>query len=178
MKQLCLVLCVLAALPLLADEWLRTVQIATERPDDGQQIINLRITPNKTVEYDLLQIECVYRQKFPWPNEQGQTVMRTLEPVAFIYRRPSVKMVEELDLNLSFRAPISYARLAEAFGAATFRTNAPIVIDRLRIIGERGDARLWQQELKVPGKYEIKARPPQPPTPPPPKGKFGEIDLD
>jgi hypothetical protein len=87
-------------------------------------------------------------------------------------------MVEELDLNLSFRAPVSYARLAEAFGATTFRTNAPIVIDRLRIIGERGEARLWQQELKVPGKYEIKARPPQPPTPPPPKGKFGEVDLD
>jgi hypothetical protein len=178
MKYLWLLVGVLAALPLLADEWLRTVQISIEPPDAGQQILNLRFTPNKTAEYDLLQIECVYRQKFPWPNEQGQTVMRTLEPVTFIYRRPAVKMVEELDLNLSFRAPISYARLAEAFGATTFRTNAPIVIDRLRIIGERGEARLWQQELKVPGKYEIKARPPQPPTPPPPKGKFGEIDLD
>jgi hypothetical protein len=87
-------------------------------------------------------------------------------------------MVEELDLNLSFRAPVSYARLAEAYGASTFRTNAPVVIDRLRISGERGEARLWQQELKAPGKYEIKARPPRPAAAPPPKGRFGEVDLD
>ena len=111
-------------------------------------------------------------------DEHGTTVTKVLEPVVFVYRRSSVKMVADLDFNLSFRAPVSYARLAEAFGADTFRTNAPIFIDRLRIIAERGEARLWEQELKVPGKYDIPARAPQPPPPPPKKGKFGEVDLD
>jgi hypothetical protein len=178
MKRLLLALCALTALNSLADEWLRTVQISIEPPDDGQQILNLRFTPNKSAEYAQFRIECVYRQQFPWQDEHGTTVTKVLEPVVFVYRRSSVKMVADLDFNLSFRAPVSYARLAEAFGADTFRTNAPIFIDRLRIIAERGEARLWEQELKVPGKYDIPARAPQPPPPPPKKGKFGEVDLD
>ena len=178
MKRILLVFCALTALNGLADEWLRTVQILIEKPDDGQQILNLRFTPNKSAEYDQLLFECVYRQQFPWQDEHGKTVTKVLEPVVFTYHRPSVKMVADLDLNLSFRVPVSYARLAEAFGADTFRTNAPIVIDRLRIFAERGEARLWELELKVPGKYEIPTRAPKPPPPPPQKGKFGEVDLD
>ncbi len=178
MKHLLLALCVLSALHGFADEWLRTVQISIEPPDDGQQILNLRFTPNKSADYDQLLIECVYRQQFPWQDEHGKTVTKTLEPVVFNYRRAPVKMVADLDVNLSFRAPVSYARLAEAFGAGTFRTNAPIVIDRLRIFAERGDARIWEQELKVPGKHDIPSRAPKSVPPPPKKGKFGAVDLD
>jgi hypothetical protein len=178
MRRLLLILCALTALNGFADEWLRTVQISIEPPDDGQQILNLRFTPNKSAEYTRLQIECVYRQQFPWQDEHGKTAIKIVEPVVFVYRRPDVTMVADLDFNLSFRAPVSYARLAEAFGADTFRTNAPIVIDRLRIIAERNGALLWKQELKAPGKHDIPARAPQPPPPPPVKGKFGEVDLD
>ena len=178
MKFLALLLCILAAWNSRADEWLRAVQISIEKPDDGQQILTLRFTPNKSAEYDQLLVECVYQQQFPWQDEHGKIVTKVLEPIAFSYRRASVRMVADLDFNLSFRAPVSYARLAEAFGADTFRTTAPIVIDRLHIVAERGNARLWEQELKVPGKYDIPARAPTPPPPPPKKGKFGEVDLD
>lgn len=178
MKCLVLVLGSLVALNGLADDWLRTVKITIEAPDDGQQILNLCFTPNKTAEYDQLQIECVYHQQFPWQDERGKSVVKILEPVVFVYRRPSVKMVADLDFNMSFRAPVSYARLSAAFGADTFTTNAPIVIDRLRIIAERGEARLWEQELRVPGKHVIPAANPKAPPPPPKKGKFGEVDLD
>jgi hypothetical protein len=179
MKYLALAFSVLVALNGLADEWVRTIRIAIEPPDDGQHILNLRFTPNKTVEYDMLVFECVYRQSIPWQDEQGKSTSKILEPVPIVYRRPSVKLVADLDFNLSFRVPISYARLADAFGSDTFKTNFPIVIDRLRIIAERGEARLWEQELKVPGTYNIQARTPKPPPPPPKKkGKFGEIDLD
>ena len=179
MKRLALVFCALAATTGLADEWVRTIRIAIEPPEDGQRILNLRFTPNKTVEYDMLLIECVYRQSLPWQDEQGRSTFKILEPVVFTYRRPALKMVADLDLNMSFRVPISHARLADAFGSDTFKTNFPIVIDRLRIIAERGEARLWEQELQVPGLYEIKTRPPKTPPPPPKKkGKFGEIDLD
>ncbi len=179
MKSLTLVFCVLIAMKGLGDEWLRSVRIGMEPPEDGQRIFNLRFTPNKTVEYDMLVFECIYRQQIPWQDERGHATVKILEPVPFVYRRPAVKMVADLDLHLNFRVPVSYARLAEAFGADTFKTNIPIVIDRLRIIAERGEARLWEQELRVPGTYEIQAPTPKPPPPPPPKkGKFGEVNLD
>ncbi|MEI6210318.1 MAG: hypothetical protein WCR06_01705 [bacterium] len=179
MKRLTLVVCLLVACNGMADEWLRTVKIAIEPLDDGQRILNLRFTPNKTVEYDMLLIECVYRQSLPWQDEQGRTTYKILEPVNFVYRRPSVKMVADLDINMSFRVPLSHARLADAFGTDTFKTNFPIVIDRLRIIAERGEARLWEQELQVPGTYSIQPRPPKAPPPDSKKkGKFGEVDLD
>lgn len=178
MKRLLPVVLALFAMTCCADEWLRTIKISIESPDDGQRILNLRFTPNKTVEYDVLLIECVYRQSLPWVDDMGRTAYKILEPVVFTYRRPSVKLVAELDFNMSFRVPVSHARLAEAFGTDTFKTNAPILIDRIRIIGERGEARLWEQELKVPGTYEIPARAAKPPPAPPKKGKFGEIDLD
>ncbi|MEI8244109.1 MAG: hypothetical protein WCI17_12635 [bacterium] len=178
MKRLLLILSILTATHGLADEWLRSVLIAVEPPDEGQRILNLRFTPNKSAEYDQILIECVYRQSLPWQDEQGRTAYKILEPVPFIYRRSAVKMVADLDFHMSFRVPVSHALLAEAFGSDTFKTNFPIVIDRIRIIAERGEARLWKQELKVPGKYEIKARTATPPPPPKKKGKFGEVDLD
>ena len=179
MKRLALVACALAALPLLADDWLHTVKITIEPPDDGQQILNIRFTPAKTVTYDQLIFECVYHQQFAWHDERGKPTVKVLEPVVFIYRRAQARMVDELDFNASFRAPVSYARLTEAFGANTFATNAPIIVDRLRIYGERGDARLWEQELKVPGTYVIVLKAAPPPPPPPPKtNKFGEVNLD
>jgi hypothetical protein len=179
MKALLLVLVALTASAGLADEWLRTVKITLEPPEDGQQIVNFRFTPSRTADYDVLRFECVYRQQFPWQNAQGRPTVKTNEPVAFTHRRSQARLVADLDFNLSFRAPVSHARLAAAFGADVFPTNAPVRIDRVRITAERGDTRLWEQELKVPGTHDIVARPPRPPPPPPPKqGKFGEIDLD
>lgn len=179
MKRLALVVCLLAALPLLADEWLRTVRITIEPPDDGQQILNICFSPARTVAYDQLTFECVYHQQFAWHDEHGKPAVKVLEPVVFTYRRPQARMVDELDFNVSFRVPVSYARLSDAFGANAFATNAPIVVDRLRIRGERGEARLWEQELKVPGAYaiETKAAPP-PPPPPSKKNTFGDVNLD
>ena len=179
MKSLVAILCALIACNGLADDFLHSVKIGIEPPDDGQQILNLCFVPAKTVAYDQLVFECVYRQQIPWQDERGKRVPKTIEPVFFTYRRPTVKMVAELDCNISFRVPVSLQRLIENYGEHTFATNAPVMIDRLRIAGERGQARLWEQELKVPGKYEIQTKSAPPPPPPPPRSKkFGEVNLD
>lgn len=171
------------ALTCSADEWLLAVNIKLEPPDDGQQIVNVCFKPAQSVAYDQVVFECVYRQQFTWTDSQGHQALKTLEPVAFTYRRAPVNMVADLDCHVSFRAPVSYQRLAEGFGTSTFATNAPIVINRLRIRGERGGACLWRQELSSPGDHVIAATPP-PAAPsassrtPPKSGKFGEVDLD
>jgi hypothetical protein len=180
MKHLAAMLCATFACACLADEFLHSVKIGIEPPDDGQQILNLCFLPAKTVEYDQVVFECVYRQQIPWQDERGKRVTKTIEPVFFTYRRPSVRMVADLDCNISFRVPVSLQRLIENYGEHSFATNAPVAIDRLRIAGERGQARLWEQELKVPGKYVIQAKPPPPLSPPlsPRSNKFGEVNLD
>ena len=166
-----------------ADEWLQHAAIKLEPPDDGQQIVNVCLKPAKTVAYDQVVFECVYRQQFPWTDLQGRRSIKTLEPVAFTYRRAPAGMVADLDCNISFRVPVSYLRLAEAFGTSTFTTNAPIVINRLRIRAEKGGHALWQQELSVPGEYAIPASSAATAAeaavrPPPKSAKFGAVDLD
>lgn len=174
-----LVLVSLMASAARGDEWLRTVKIAVEKPDDGQQIFNICLTPNKSVAYDQLIFECVYKQEIPWQDAKGRRQTKVPEPVFFTYRRAPAKLVADLDCNISFRVPVSYERLSQMFAEHTFATNAPITVDRIRIFGERGDARLWEQDFKVPGTYTIEAQKPKPPPPPPPKSKrFGDIDLD
>jgi hypothetical protein len=179
--------CLLAATALAwsarADEWLERVTIALEPPENGQQFVNVRLKPAKNMACDQVVFECVYRQQFTWQNPDGRRATKTLEPVAFTYRRPAVALVADLDCNISFRAPISQARLTEAFGDATFATNAPIRIQRLRIRAEKEGRVVWRQELAAPGDHAIPAattaatnRPAA--RTPPAAAKFGAVDLD
>ena len=178
MKRFVRACCALAALPLLADEWLRTVKISLDPVEDGQQIVTVCITPAKTVEYDQVVFDCVYHQQFPWKDERGRTLSKIIEPVVFTYRRAPLKLTADLDAYVSFRVPVSYARLADAYGLNTFATNAPILIDRLRIHGDRENAKLWEQELKAPGLHTNLTRAVQAPSAGPKSGKFGQVDLD
>lgn len=181
MMRLLLAGCLLAALPLHGDEWLRAVKIALDPAEDGQQIVTICITPNKTFAYDQLVFDCVYHQQFPWKDELGRTLTKVVEPVAFTYRRGAVRLTADLDAYVSFRVPVSHARLADAYCPTTFATNAPILIDRVRIAGQSGDppAPLWQVELKAPGHHTNFACAAAAAPPPKPKGgKFGQVDLD
>ena len=180
MKRLLLACCLLTALPLTADEWLRAVKISLDPAEDGQQIVTVTITPNKTVEYDQVLFDCVYHQQFPWRDEHGKPLTKVVEPVVFTHRRAPLKLTADLDAYVSFRVPVSYSRLADAYGPNTFSTNAPILIDRVRISGQSGDppAPLWQVELKAPGTHTNFTRAVQAPPPAPKKNKFGQVDLD
>ena len=179
MKRLIASLCLLAAFNTFAGEWLQSVTIGIEPPDEGQQILNVCFKPAKSIEYDLLTFECIYRQEFPWQDAKGKPINKIIEPVTFTYPRKGVKLVADLDAHVCFRVPVSLPLLLDKYGPNIFVTNAPVVIDRMRISGEKDNARLWTQELRVPGKHAIKDTPPPKPEVLPPKNsKFGTVNLD
>ena len=164
-----------------AGQWLDEVEITLDPPDGGQQIVNVRLAPSSTVEYEQLRFECVYRQELKWRDDRGRESVKVVEPVTFTYRRPDVKLVQELDFYCSFRAPSGLQKLVETYGKGVFGPDAPVVIDRLRISGIKDGKTLWREELKTDGVHKIvdaPAKKAEGGKKPPKKAEFGEIDLD
>ena len=174
------VLACVAVRAVFAGEWLAEAEITLDPPTPGGiQIVNVRLAPAKTAEYDQLRFDCVYRQELPWKDARGKTSVKVVEPVEFVYRRPGVRLVEELDFHCSFRVPIAVEKLVETYGKGVFGPEAPVVIDRVRISAIRGGVTLWSREFKVPGLHKVVDEVAAPPAKaPPPKARFGEIDLD
>ena len=163
-----------------AGEWLDEVEITLDEPTVDQQIVNVRIAPTKTFDYDQLRFECVYRQELPTKDASGKSKVKVVEPVTFVYRRQDARLVQELDFYCSFRAPYGLDKLVETYGKGVFGPDAPVVIDRIKIAGIKDGAPLWQEVLKAPGLHKIadaKGKP-APVRKPPKKAAFGDIDLD
>jgi hypothetical protein len=138
-------------------DWFREIQISSEPEVDGQKDFTVRFTPLQTRAFARFDFECVYRQVFRWKDVDGTTTNRILEPVTFTYQRPDVKTVNDLDLYISFRVPVSLKRLVEIYGPKTFNTTCPVTVDRIRISGHGDDAVLWTYELKADNKHDAAA---------------------
>jgi len=148
--------CAAALIPAvsLAGSWVREMEIRSEPEDQGQKVYMIRFTPGKTVIYDEIAFECVYRQEMPWEDMRGRKYTKVIEPVTFIFRRSSVSFVNELDADINFKVPVSYARLSEKFGLTTFNKAYPISVNRIRITAVAAGAAAWQVELSGEGKFD------------------------
>jgi len=140
----------------LAGSWVREMEIKSEPESQGQKVCMVRFTPEKTVVYDEISFECVYRQEMPWEDIRGRKYTKTIEPVTFIFRRSSVAFVNELDADINFKVPVSYARLSEKFGLTVFNKAYPISINRIKITAVSAGAPAWQVELTGEGKFDTR----------------------
>lgn len=119
------------------------VSITLDPPDAGKQVVTVRLTPTETRQYSQFVFDCRLRQEFDWPGNKGQTIRRTIEPVTFTYRRPDVKMVDGLDLHISFFVPVDIAELRTRYGRSTFVTNAPVTVSRVTVTAHSDEGPIW-----------------------------------
>jgi hypothetical protein len=140
----------------LAGSWVREMDVRSEPESQGQKVYMVRFTPEKTTVYDEISFECVYRQEMPWEDIRGRKYTKILEPVTFIFRRSTVSFVNELDADINFKVPVSYARLSEKFGLTVFNKAYPITINRIRISAVSGGAPAWQVELTGEGRFDTR----------------------
>ena len=168
--------------------WLQTVEVALDAPEKGLQVLSVRMTPGVTRTYDKLRFECVYRQEYDWTDSAGHTQRRINEPVRFAYERDDMRLTDDLDAHVSFKAPIATELLRERYGINAFKPDIPVAISRLRIEAVAGDATVWAYEVPTtPGPRTLadadrtdlatsgKATTPKPRSE---RAKFGKIDLD
>lgn len=141
-----------------AGTWVREMEIKSEPEADGQKVFMIRFTPDRTVTYDELVFECVYRQEMPWEDIRGKKFTKVIEPVTFKFRRASVPFVNDLDADVNFKVPVSYARLADKFGITTFNKSYPISVNRIRISATSGGAPVWEVELAGEGKFDTREK--------------------
>lgn len=160
----------LAVAAVMADP-IREVEVTTDPPDKGQQMITIRMTPGETATYDVVAFSCVYRQVFAseTSDQTGKTVVH--EPEKFVYRRKDFKMVDDLDCHVSFRVPVSLDRLKAIYGDTTFRTNAPVTIPRLTVSASVNKQVQWSFEVPTSGTHKPSFPPPPPPPSPTPTGQ-------
>jgi len=145
-------------------EELREAEMTIEpEPEIGKAIYTFRFTPAKTMNYDRIVFECIYRQVFMVENSRGEKFEKVHEPDVYKYEekgkpkvdekgRPKgyegVKFVDSLDKDINFRVPTSRERLVQAFGKDTFNDQAEIVIDRVRVTAYAGGKKVWQMEFR------------------------------
>lgn len=144
-------------------EPVREVEITSNPPENGQQILNVRITPGQTVTYEKITIDCVLHQEFPSESTHKNREIKIHEPAVFTHRRKDVKMVEELDVNISFRVPVGMNRLMEIYGMTAFNTNYPVTVSRM-IISATSKGGSWSYEIPASGAHK-------PPFPSPAQGQ-------
>jgi hypothetical protein len=133
-------------------EPVREVEVTPDPVRDGQQTFDVCLTPGETRTYDKLTIDCVLHQEFPKATTDQQAGTQVHEPAVFTYRRREVKMVEELDVHISFKVPMSFERLKEIYGATTFNTNYPVTVSRLVVTALVKDVKVWSFEVKAEGR--------------------------
>ena len=133
---------------------LTEVEITPDPVQNGSQIFTLRMTPGETRTIDTLVFECVYHQEFvPRTSDQSSSKIAH-EPEVFTVRRKDVKMIEELDVNISFRVPISLARLTEMYGTTAFNPAIPVTVSRIRVSAVvKGDV-IWRYEFDAKGLHK------------------------
>jgi len=149
MKRLLLgTLCLFLLCPAGRAGWLKEVEISHEPEKDGQMDYTVRILPARTHSCDRIVFECVYHQEFPWEDVRGRRYIKIHEPVSFTYRRPSVRLVADLDAYISFKVPISMARLTAAYGAGVFREDSAVTISRIKLSGLAEGQTCWSYDLK------------------------------
>lgn len=168
MKQLSPLAAVLLTLATAGAEPVREIEITSNPPDPatGQQLFNVRLTPDETAEYERISFDCVLRQAFTDQATHTKSSMKIHEPAVFTYRRKDVKMVQDLDTHISFRIPVGHQRLQEIFGQTAFNTNYPVTVDRM-VITTSGPQLSWTNEVPASGVHRppFKVKPPPPPQP-------------
>ena len=133
---------------------LTEVEITPDPVQNGTQIITLRMTPGETETLDLLVFDCVYHQEFVAQTSDQDSRKKVHEPEVFTVRRKDVKMVEELDVNISFRVPVDMAKLSEMYGSTAFNPKYPVTISRIKVSAVRGGVVVWWYEFDAKGLYK------------------------
>lgn len=137
--------------------WFREIEVTAETEVEGKQDITVRLRPETTHHCDVIEFECVYHQEFPWEDARGKKYTKVHEPVSFLYRRTDVKLVNDLDLYISFRVPVDRKDLEARYGSTTFNKNAPITISRVRITGKVGRQALWSYVVPLMARLDATA---------------------
>jgi len=135
------------------ESWFQEIEILSEPAPKGHEDYSVRFTPAKTHRCSRIVFECVYRQRFPWKRADGKRVMKIHEPARFTYTRKAVKAVNDLDVQVSFRVPVTLEHLQRIYGKKTFNAKVPVVVDRVALRGYNGTNTLWSYELTTPGKH-------------------------
>lgn len=175
-----LIIALLWAQSATAQLWLQETEVTQDPPVDGRRVVTVRLLPARTATYDELRFECPLQQIYAWTNSRGESTIKTNTPVLFTHRRPTVTLTDDLDAYINFRVPVSYERLARAYGEKTFRADQRVIIPHLRIQARRDGNVVWEHQ--VPAQGITRGGPavgPDPASLPatPPTGRK-EIDLD
>jgi hypothetical protein len=154
MFRIATVSCLLLSLVGLASaDPVREVEIVPDPVQDGQQTFDVCLTPGESRTYDKLTFVCVLHQEFPKATTDQRTGLQIHEPAVFTYRRRDVKMVEDLDVHVSFKVPLSLERLKDIYGVTTFNTNYPVTVSKMTISASVKDATVWSFEVKAGGRH-------------------------
>lgn len=135
---------------------LTEVEITPDPVQNGSQIFTVRMTPGETRTYELLTFDCIYHQEFIPRTSDPKTQKKVHEPEVFTVRRKDVKMVEELDVNISFRVPLDLAKLQEMYGLNAFNPEHPITVSRMRISAIKSGVVVWWYEFEADGLHKPK----------------------
>lgn len=130
---------------------LTEVEITPDPVQNGSQILTFRMTPGETRTYDVLVFDCVYHQEFVPKTSDRTDQKKVHEPQAFTVRRRDVKMVEDLDVNISFRVPVDLDRLKEIYGPTAFDPEHPVTISRVKISAMVSGVVVWWYEFEAKG---------------------------
>ena len=133
----------------------REVEISYDPPARGQQIYTVRLRPDLTCSYDKILFECVLHQEFQWAVTNEQKRIKIHEPAIFTFRRPDVKLVDDLDCFISFRVPVALEKLKEIYGLTAFRTNVPVTVSRMKISGIVSNQPLWVIDTPAAGFHKV-----------------------
>lgn len=130
---------------------LTEVEITPDPVQNGSQIFTLRMTPGETRDYEALVFDCVYHQEFVPRTSEPSARKKVYEPEVFTVRRRDVKMVEELDVNISFRVPMDLAKLKEMYGDKVFDPAYPVTISRIKVSALKSGVVVWWYEFDAHG---------------------------
>lgn len=131
----------------------REIEITSTPPKDGLLIVDVRITPGQTAQYERMTFDCVLRQEFPSEATHLKRETKVHEPAFFTYRRKDIKMVEDLDTHISFKVPVSIGRLMEIYGITTFNTNFPVSVSRI-VISASSKTLSWTYDIPANGVHK------------------------
>lgn len=156
-------------LPTQADP-LREIEITADKPENGQQVFTVRMTPGETVQCDKLTFDCVYHQEYQSQTSDQKKKTESRDPASFTYRRKDIKLVDDLDSFVSFRVPISMQRLVDIYGESAFNTNVAVRVSKMIITAVVEDKPIWTYEVEAKGLHKPPPAPVRPsPQPPPPE---------